>query len=60
MYYNNIPFILNLNNWQKSQDFKNVMKKGGDQSDMKEVKVTGEMSRDDVVNGILEKIHWGE
>ena len=30
-----------------------VMKKGGDMSDMIEVRVTADMSRDDVVNGIL-------
>ena len=30
-----------------------VMKKGGDMSDMIEVKITGDMSRDDVVNAIL-------
>lgn len=47
-------------NWKKSQDFKDVMNKGGDQSDMRAVKVTCDMSREDVVNGILKKIHWGQ
>ena len=34
-----------------------VMKKGGDMSDMIEVKITADMSRDDVLNGILKIIH---
>ena len=34
-----------------------VMKKGGDMSDMIEVKITVDMSRDDVMNSILKIIH---
>ena len=37
----------------KNQDFKEVLKKGGDKSDMKELEVTADMSREDVLNGIL-------
>ena len=44
----------------KNQDFKEVLKKGGDKSDMKELNVTADMSRNDVLNGILHIIQWGE
>ena len=33
-----------------------VMKKGGDMSDMREVRITADMSRNDVMNGILKII----